>query len=104
MRTIGEALMDEVMYPLPAGFVANKLLARGLDADEEVTQDILLGTPFMGAVADSLYALIEAPNFSEADKSVSLSDKSLILKKANLLYAKIGEAEKQIDQPKVTFL
>jgi hypothetical protein len=104
MRTIGEALMDEVMYPLPEGFVANKLLARGLDSDEEVTQEIILGTAFMGAVADSLYALIEAPNFSEADKSISLSDKSLILKKANWLYAKIGETEKQIDQPKVYFL
>lgn len=101
MKTIQQALIDEVHYPLPIGFVENKLLARGLEADDDITTDILKSTAFIGCVADCLYSLIEAPNFNEADKSFSLADRNLILKKVNALYQSIGEEPVSIDRPMV---
>ena len=94
MKTIGQALMDEIHYPVPVGMIENKLIMRGLYYEDEFNIDIAKSKEFIGAVADCLYSLIEAPNFSEADKSISLSDKSLILSKVNALYKSIGEQEK----------
>ena len=106
-KTIREALMDEIHYPLGVGFVDNKLLARGLDPNEvfkaEDGQRILTSKAFIGAKADCLFSLIEAPNVSEAGLSVSLGDRNAILKKVNSLYISIGEEEKSIDVPTVTF-
>ena len=104
MKTIGQALIDEIHYPLSAGFVENKLIARGLYFDDEYSQETANSKSYMGAVADCLYSLVEAPSFSEADKSINLSDKSIILKKANALYKTIGEAEKALDSPKVCII
>lgn len=101
MKTIMQALIDEVHYPIPSGFVENKLLKRGLGATAEVTAEILNSTAFIGCVADCLYSLIEAPNFNEADKSFSLADRNLILKKVNALYNSIGEPEVAIEKPMV---
>ena len=104
MKTISQALKDEIHYPLGDGFIENKLLSRGLNGEEIITAEIMAEKSFKGAVADCLISIIEAPNFSESDISVSLSsaDKEHILKRANRLYAAIGEEEKVIsDQPKV---
>ena len=100
-KTVGEALIDEVHYPIPAGFVENRLLKRGLDSSVEITGEILNSADFIGCVADCLYSLIEAPNFNEADKSFSLADRNLILKKVNALYMSIGEDPVEIDRPRV---
>lgn len=94
MKTIGQALMDEIHYPISVGMIENKLIMRGLDCDAEFDMEVAKSKAFIGAVADCLYSLIEAPNFSEADKSISLSDKSLILNKVNALYKSIGEQGK----------
>ena len=104
MKTVGQALIDEIHYPLSAGFVENKLIARGLYFEDEYLQETAQSKSFKGAVADCLYSLIEAPSFSEGDKSINLSDKSIILKKANALYKAIGEEEKSIDSPKVCII
>jgi hypothetical protein len=104
MRTIKQALIDEIAFPIGEGSIENKLLRRGLDADAEITADVLNSSAFIGATADCLYSLIDTPNFSEANKSVSLSDKDLILKKANALYSSIGEEEKTISKPTVYIL
>lgn len=101
MRTIAQALKDEIHYPLNDGFIENKLMKRGLDGSGEITAEVLVSPEFNGAVADCLYSLIEAPNFSESDISISLQDRDLILKKANAIYTSIGEEEKSLDQPKV---
>lgn len=102
MKTIMQALIDEVQYPLSIGTLENKLIFRGLDAEEMFSAEIAHSSEFKGAIADCLYALIEAPNFNEGDKSFSLSDKALILKKANALYASIGEKEMElVDKPMV---
>lgn len=92
-KTIRQALIDEVHFPLQDGFVENKLIARGLNPDDTCTPEVLRSKDFKGAYADCLYSLIEAPGFSEADISVSLGDKELILKKVNSIYKSIGEAE-----------
>lgn len=93
MKTIGQALIDEIHYPISVGMIENKLIKRGLNCDDEFDMEVAKSSAYIGAVADCLYSLIEAPNFSEADKSISLSDKSIILKKVAALYKSIGEHE-----------
>lgn len=101
MRTIAQALIDEIHYPMGKGFIENRLMERGLDGSCEISADVLTSPEFKGAVADCLYSLVEAPNFSESDISISLQDRNLILKKANTIYSSIGEPEKNLDQPRV---
>lgn len=101
MRTIAQALKDDVHYPLDDGFIENRLMERGLDGSCEISADVLTSPEFKGAVADCLYSLVEAPNFSESDINISLQDRKLILKKANTIYRTIGEPEKNLDEPKV---
>lgn len=105
MKTVRQALIDEIHYPISEGFVENKLLSRGLSADDELTIDVLKSNEFKGAVADCLWSLIEAPSFSEADKSISLADRDIILRKANSIYLSIGEKAVDIaDKPAVYIL
>lgn len=105
MKTVRQALIDEIHYPISEGFVENKLLSRGLSPDEGLTIDVLKSNEFKGAVADCLCSLIEAPSFSEADKSISLGDRDLILKRANSIYLSIGEKAVDIaDKPAVYIL
>lgn len=59
----------------------------------------LKANPFKGAVADCLMSLIQMPNFTEGDVSLSLSDKDNILTLANGIYNSIGETEKNIGEP-----
>ena len=105
MKTVRQALLDEIHYPISEGFVENKLLSRGLNPDDELILDVLKSNEFRGAVADCLWSLIEAPNFSEADKSISLGDRNAILKKVNAIYLSIGEKAVDLaDKPMVTIL
>lgn len=101
MKTIAKALADEIAYPLSEGFIENRLLARGLEGECEISAEVFMSNEFRGAVADCLYALVESPNFSESDLSISLGDKNLILEKANGIYQEIGEPEKKLAMPKV---
>lgn len=106
-RTIKQALIDEVFYPLAEGKIDNVLLMRSLDGDEEVTRESLLSNEFKGALADCLTAVIEqALNFSEADKSVSMPSAtqiSLMAKRVTALRKSIGEANDDLGEPCVTF-
>lgn len=102
MKTIRQALIDEVHYPLPEGFVENKIIERGLSDGDEYTKEISQSAEFKGALADCLYSLVHAINFSESDKSIgNLTDKQreLILKRANKLYDEIGEDLVEIGEP-----
>ena len=102
-KTILQALLDEVHYPISQGFAENKLMARNLDGSQSLTPEVLRSKEFIGAVADCLYSLIEAPNFNEADKSFSLADRNIILNKVNSMYRKIGEESVAIAKPMVYF-
>lgn len=105
MKTVRQALIDEIHYPISEGFVENKLLSRGLGPDDWLTADVLKSNEFKGAVADCLWSLIEAPSFSEADKSISLADRDIILRKVNSIYLSIGEkAVDTADKPAVYIL
>lgn len=101
MKTIAQTLKDEILYPVGEGFIGNRLLARGLDPEADITTEVYNCASFQGAIADSLLSLIEAPNFSETDISISLTDKNLILKKANDIYRRIGEDERNLLEPRV---
>lgn len=101
MKTIAQALKDEIYYPVNDGKIDNTLLRRGLDGSGTISAEVLNSPEFNGAVADCLYSLVEAPNLSESDISISLQDRDLILKKANSIYTAIGEQEKNLDEPKV---
>jgi len=104
MKTILEALIDDVNYPLPQGKIENKLLARGLSGDDEVTSEVITGNAYKGALADCLQdVLIQGVSFSEADKSITLlSDKDKrLLAYINSLYSAIGEEEITFGEPTV---
>ena len=102
MKKIREALIDEIGYPLGEGCIDNKIISRNLAGNDEFTYDVSISASYKGALADCLVALIYSPNFSEADKSFSLSDKELILRKANYLYNSIGETSVALgEKPKV---
>ena len=94
MKTIRQALIDEIIYPIPEGLVDNKLIARGLTGNEEFTFESCKSHEYKGCFADCLVALVQAVNFSEADKSVgTLTDevKKKLLHRANEIYKGLGE-------------
>ena len=101
-----QAILDEVYYPVNRGLVENKLLTRGIDPSQECSSETFTDNAFLGALADTLYSLIQAVNVSEGDKSVgSLTDaqRKAIINRANQLYKAIGEEEVTAFQPMVFF-
>lgn len=106
MKTILQALRDEIHYPLPIGFIENKLIERQLDGNSEYSYNIAKTRQWKGALADCLYSLLQAVNYSESDKSVgtlSDKDKERLLTRVNSLYNSIGEDIVTIEKPTVTF-
>ena len=96
MKTVQQALIDEILYPLPEGLVENIMVKRGL-VNGVFTKEEAESDEYIGALADCLYSLVTAISFSEADKSIgSLSDKdkTRILNRANYYYGLLGEEEK----------
>lgn len=104
MKTIKQALIDEIHFPISDGHVENRLIKRGLSPCEECTIEIINSKEFIGATADCLWWLSTAPNFSEADKSVSGLNIASIQAKANELYKSIGESEKTLQGSPIVFI
>ena len=76
MKTIKQALIDEIHYPIPLGFVENKMIERQLNGDDEYTFEVAQSTEWKGALADCLYSLIQAVSLSESYNRIgTLSDK-----------------------------
>lgn len=103
MKTILQALIDEIHYPIPIGFVENKVIERQLDGGDFFTFEVAQSKEWKGALADCLYSLIQAVNLSESDKSIgtlSDKDKERLLVRINALYKAIGETT-AIGQPMV---
>ena len=95
MKTIKQALIDEIYYPIPVGLVENKMIERQLDGDDEYTFEVAQSKEWKGALADCLYSLIQAVSLSESDKSIgtlSDKDKERLLVRINALYKTIGES------------
>lgn len=104
MKTIRQALIDEIIYPIPEGLVENKLIARGLNGDNEFTPESFKSDGYKGCFADCLVSLVQAVNFSESDKSVgNLSDevKKSLLTRANSIYKSLGEELVPVSEPMV---
>lgn len=96
MKTIRRALMDEIHYPIPEGFVENVMIKRNLKEDDVFDYDVSRSHEYQGALADCLWSLVQAVSFSEADKSVgalSDKDKERILSRAKSIYDAIGEPQ-----------
>lgn len=103
MKTIKQALIDEIYYPIPLGFVENKMIERQLNGDDEYTFEVAQSKEWKGALADCLYSLIQAVSLSESDKSIgtlSDKDKERLLVRINALYKTIGESH-ALGQPMV---
>lgn len=103
MKTIKQALIDEIHYPIPLGFVENKMIERQLNGDDEYTFEVAQSKEWKGALADCLYSLIQAVSLSESDKSIgtlSDKDKERLLVRINALYETIGETP-ALGQPMV---
>jgi hypothetical protein len=103
MKTIKQALIDEIHYPIPLGFVENKMIERQLNGDDEYTFEVAQSKEWKGALADCLYSLIQAVSLSESDKSIgtlSDKDKERLLVRINALYKAIGESP-ALGQPMV---
>lgn len=99
MKTIGQALMDEIHIPIPFGYIENVCIKRDLDVEADFDHESAKSDPYKGALADCLMSLVQAVNFSESDKSIgSLSEdqRKAIMLKANRLYKGIGEDEVSI--------
>jgi hypothetical protein len=104
MKTILQALIDEIHYPITRGKAENVLLARGIYPEDETTLETFTDNAFIGAIADALVSLVYAVNFSEADTSISVSDKDKILELANRYYKTIGESDKCVGLPVVSVM
>lgn len=103
MKTIKQALIDEIHYPISLGFVENKMIERQLNGDDEYTFEVAQSKEWKGALADCLYSLIQAVSLSESDKSIgtlSDKDKERLLVRINALYKTIGESS-ALGQPMV---
>ena len=103
MKTIKQALIDEIYYPIPVGLVENKMIERQLNGDDEYTFEVAQSKEWKGALADCLYSLIQAVSLSESDKSIgtlSDKDKERLLVRINALYKTIGESP-ALGQPMV---
>lgn len=94
MKTIRQALIDEIYWPIPMGFVDNKLIERELDGDKDFTCEVAKSAQYKGCLADCLLSLTQSFSLSEADKSIgalSDKDKERLLVRVKSLYNEIGE-------------
>lgn len=96
MKTVGQALVDEVHIPIPYGFIENACIKRELEIEADFDSEIAKSDAYKGTLADCLLSLVQAVSFSESDKSIgSLSEdqRKAILVQVNRLYNAIGEEE-----------
>ncbi len=89
--TVLEALRSLVKYPLDEGALKVVLIDRELCEYDEYCAELGKSKQFQGARADCYRELLDAPNITEGGLSISISEKAIIEKIANGIYAKIGE-------------
>lgn len=89
--TILEALKSLVSYPV-SDLTANRILIkRGLTGYSEFSQTVATSKAFELCEADVYTYLVSGNNISEGGYSVSLTDKSNLMKLASAIYSKHGE-------------
>lgn len=107
-KTILQALKDEIGFPVKQGFFENRLIARGMNSDDEFSADTAKSDTYWLTYADCLKGLVVGmPNIvTEGDLSLSGADKDNMLKIANGIYTRYGEDDSVIKdtQPTVTYI
>ena len=106
MKTIQQALIDEIHYPISIGFVENVMIKRKLNPLSYCDSDTMSSKEYMGALADCLWSLVQS-NFSEADKSfgsLSDKDKERILLRVNSIYNAIGEPSVELEAKPMVYI
>ena len=107
MKTIQQALIDEIHYPISIGFVENVMIKRKLNPLSYCDSDTMSSKEYMGALADWLWSLVQSINFSEADKSfgsLSDKDKERILLRVNSIYNAIGEPSVELEAKPMVYI
>ena len=61
MKTVGQALVDEVHIPIPYGFVENACIKRDLDIESEFTGDVARSDAYKGTVCFLSYKPLASP-------------------------------------------
>ena len=89
--TILEALKSVVSYPVSTNTVETIAITRGLTSSATFDQSVALSSAFELAKADVYTHVVGAANISEGGYSVSMTDKSNMMKLAGAIYAKYGE-------------
>lgn len=90
--TILEALKSVVSYPVSSNTVEAISITRGLTSSATFDQSVALSSAFELAKADVYAHVVGAANISEGGYSVSMTDKSNMIKMASAIYAKHGES------------
>ena len=107
MKSILQAIKDEAYYPINDGLVENKLIGRDLVPNDEFSKAVMESDAFKGALADTLYTLIQQVNVSEGDKSFgAMTDKQreALLIRINNLYEAIGEEPVEIEPKPMVYI
>jgi len=89
--TILEALKSLSSYPISDSTANRILIKRGLTGSTEFSQSIAISKAFELCEADVYTYLVSGTNISEGSYSVSLTDKSNLMKLASAIYSKHGE-------------
>lgn len=95
--TIEEVLRQSTGYPINERIVKVICLERGLEANSEVTKEVLASEPFRLAQADVLGWVSNAPDLNENGVTISLNEleRLALRRRANAIY-------KELDDPKHT--
>lgn len=101
MATVLESLKGVNAYPVPLRTLVETAEVRGVQLNDEATQEVLKGKAYNLAVADLLLWLSLAPNISQGGQSYSFTDEQRVQlrNRARSLYKDFG-AENEAGTPK----
>lgn len=89
--TLLEAIKSVTSYPVPDNTANMILVKRGLSGTSTLDATTVNSKAFELATADIYMWLVSGTNISEGGYSISITDKSNLMKLASGIYAKHGE-------------
>lgn len=94
--TVYDCLRGLNAYPIPATAIREIAINRGVYVDDEATAEMLASTEYIGAKADVLMWLAQAPNVSQGGQNYSFSEfeRKALRASASALYDQVGEDAK----------
>jgi hypothetical protein len=93
MATILESLKSISGYPVPLRTFTDVSVKRGLNLEDEATDEVLKSAAYRLAKADIMFWVSFAPNISQEGISYDLlySDRSQMRTNANIVYGELGD-------------